>query len=409
MKKNIYIFNEKGIAAMYGVGTFIKDLRGCFTDSMYNLTLINFNTNTNEVRLSCDDSTNIIDIPEPKFSLQKKHNTYYKNLVFLLRQLIPHHKEKNIFFFNYQCDGQMISSLRKYYPRTQMIFIIHFLDWSLQIFGNTKAFKTIISKKKLCTEKEKKVFQMYKEELDVLNNADKVICLSQYTKQLLSEQYKINPKKIHLIYNGLLDKEDVVHQNTRKQLKRSLHFEEEEKIILYVGRLDSHKGGVELIRAFKILLDTNPNCRLVIIGSGDDSMYFEQIKGIWAKVIFTGKLDNDTVSKFYQIADVGVLPSFSEQCSYVAIEMMMHGLPIIGTDSTGLSEMIIDGINGYKVKLRESNNLVLLDTSKLSKLIKKVIETPELRKKLSEGARRHFLLHYTFDLMKKQYRDIVRE
>ena len=51
--------------------------------------------------------------------------------------------------------------------------------------------------------------------------------------------------------------------------------------------------------------------------------------------------------------------------------MMMHGLPIVGTDSTGLSEMIIDGENGYKVNLNENENDVFLDTVRLSQLIKK--------------------------------------
>lgn len=409
MKKNIYVFIEGGFAAMYGIGTFIRNLEKCFVDTRLDLTIININSTTDEVSLSSNNDIKIIDIPIAKYSLRKEQNIYYKNLIFLLRQFIPYYDEENVFFFNYQCDGQMIPSLKEYYPKTQMIFIIHFLDWSLQIFGNTKVFNAIINKSSLCTEEEKKVFQMYKEELGVLNNADKVICLSQYTKQLLCEQYKINPKKIRLIYNGLLDEGGIIPKNTKKELKRSLHFEEKEKIILYVGRLDSHKGGMELVRAFKILLDTDPDCRLVIIGSGDDSIYFEQIKGIWAKVVFTGKLDNDIVSKFYQIADVGVLPSFSEQCSYVAIEMMMHGLPIIGTDSTGLSEMILDGVNGYKVKLKEGDDRVLLDVSELSELIKKVINNPEIQRNLAEGARKHFLLHYTFDLMEKQYRDIVRE
>ena len=50
-------------------------------------------------------------------------------------------------------------------------------------------------------------------------------------------------------------------------------------------------------------------------------------------------MDKNLLFEFYQIADVGVMPSFHEQCSYVAIEMMMMGVPLITSDSTGLKEM----------------------------------------------------------------------
>ena len=77
--------------------------------------------------------------------------------------------------------------------------------------------------------------------------------------------------------------------------------------------------------------------------------------GIWGKVIFTGKLRKDQLYRFYQIADIGVLPSCQEQCSYVGIEMLMHGIPLVGTDAMGISEMIEEGYhNGDIVILLRS-------------------------------------------------------
>ena len=70
--------------------------------------------------------------------------------------------------------------------------------------------------------------------------------------------------------------------------------------------------------------------------------------------MFTGKLSKQELYQFYQIADVGVMLSKHEQCSFVAIEMMMHGIPIIASDSTGLDEMVSDGINGYKIRTIEN-------------------------------------------------------
>ena len=85
--------------------------------------------------------------------------------------------------------------------------------------------------------------------------------------------------------------------------------------------------------------------------------------GIWGKVIFTGKLRKDQLYRFYQIADIGVLPSCQEQCSYVGIEMLMHGIPLVGTDAMGISEMIEEG---YKIPLKIGGEEISLCTDKLS-------------------------------------------
>lgn len=411
MKRNIYIINEEGVAAMYGIGTFIENLRRCFDDSAYNIIVINLNSRIDEVSLYFNEIISTIDIPSTKYSSQKEKSIYYEKIIFLLRHLIPHYDRENVFFFNYQCNGSMIPLLKKYYRNSQMIFIIHYLNWTLEIQGNTSFFKSIINQEEdnLKTERERKIYRQFQENLIVFNQADKIICLSKYTRQLLLDQYSILNEKVCLIYNGLQDNSISLNAEEKINLRKSLYFTEDEKIILYVGRLDKYKGGIELIEAFRTLLNDNINCRLIIVGSGDDSVYFQQTENIWSKVIFTGRIEKDLVCKFYQIADVGVLPSFSEQCSYVAIEMMMHRVPIVGTDSTGLSEMILDGINGYKVQLRENKDSVLLCSSELSGSIKKVINDSKHQKELSRGARNHYLSNYTFDLIKRQYKNIIEE
>jgi len=62
---------------------------------------------------------------------------------------------------------------------------------------------------------------------------------------------------------------------------------------------------------------------------------------LFGKITFAGKVDKELLSVFYQISDVGVMASFHEQCSYVAIEMMAYGI-LVGTDTTGLKEMLED-------------------------------------------------------------------
>lgn len=74
---------------------------------------------------------------------------------------------------------------------------------------------------------------------------------------------------------------------------------------------------------------------------------------IYMNVIWTGLINKEKLYELYTIADMGIMPSFHEQCSYVAIEMMMHGLPIIGSTSTGLYEMIENNITGLHIPVME--------------------------------------------------------
>ena len=66
MKRNIYIINEEGVAAMYGIGTFIENLRRCFDDSAYNIIVINLNSRIDEVSLYFNEIISTIDIPSTK-------------------------------------------------------------------------------------------------------------------------------------------------------------------------------------------------------------------------------------------------------------------------------------------------------------------------------------------------------
>ena len=67
------------------------------------------------------------------------------------------------------------------------------------------------------------------------------------------------------------------------------------------------------------------------VGDGFYSYYLNSCNPTWNKITFTGKLNKEDLYKLYQIADIGVLPSFHEQCSYVAIEMMMYGIPLVAS------------------------------------------------------------------------------
>lgn len=218
-----------------------------------------------------------------------------------------------------------------------------------------------------------------------------MICLTQYTQTLLNEVYGVEREKLVVVYNGLKDEAIKLSEEERLEKRFALGFRETDKIILFVGRLDRIKGVQYLIEAFRRVIRKNPNSRLVIVGDGDYDKYLKQCAGIWSYVVFTGKVEKEVLYTFYQIADVGVLPSFHEQCSYVAIEMLMHGLPLIGTDSTGLKEMV-EGM--HCLPLKEEDDSVDLP---IDLLVQWLIEDQEHLR--SEKYRRRFEERYTLRKM----------
>ena len=119
----------------------------------------------------------------------------------------------------------------------------------------------------------------------------------------------------------------------------------------------------------------------------------------------TGRLNKEQVYDFYQIADIGVMPSMHEQCSYVAIEMMMFGLPMIISTTTGLKEMMPNENFGYTFNMESNSDET---RRKLALLIEKVLESPSWkRKKMRKSSRLSYEENYSVHDMQKKYINLI--
>lgn len=230
---------------------------------------------------------------------------------------------------------------------------------------------------------EQGICDSFYKEKELYRLVDTIICLSEFTSSLLQDIYGISPDKIRFVPNGLKDERKHLTLKERDVLKKQYHFSEKEKIILFVGRLDVIKGIGTLIQAFHILLRKNRNYRLVIVGDGDFSSCLNRCEVDWSKVVFTGRLGKEQLYNFYQMADIGVMPSMHEQCSYVAIEMMMFGLPMVVSTTTGLKEMVQGKMFGYTFDMEENseksvNELVVLISDILENVSEKYLEMKAL-------------------------------
>ena len=133
---------------------------------------------------------------------------------------------------------------------------------------------------------------------------------------------------------------------------------EENRVILYVGRIEPLKGLDIMLEAVS-LLEGCAETRLVIVGGSlEEDAELERLKGlseslgIENKVTFTGSVPQEMLPDFYSAADVFVLPSYYESFGLVALEAMACGTPVVASRVGGLNTFIKQGETGYLIPWR---------------------------------------------------------
>lgn len=119
--------------------------------------------------------------------------------------------------------------------------------------------------------------------------------------------------------------------------------------ILFVGRLTGEKH-VEVILKALTLTDPKLDVHFDIVGGGDQRKLLEQTAvnlGIAHRVVFHGRVDDETLVDLYSQASIFVIASVAELQSIATMEAMASGLPVIGADAMALPHLIHDGENGY--------------------------------------------------------------
>ncbi len=154
------------------------------------------------------------------------------------------------------------------------------------------------------------------------------------------------------------------------------------KVILYVGRLEPHKGVHFLIEAFCSVAEILNDVSIIIVGGGSEEAKLKEEcrkKGIIEKVKFIGYKQPDELSKYYALSDLFVFPTLWDPFGLVVIEALASGLPVICSSYAGAAEDLIrEGINGYILEPR--------DVEKMSLLLSTVLTDEKLLEKLKSGA-----------------------
>lgn len=185
----------------------------------------------------------------------------------------------------------------------------------------------------------------------VLEHSNQVIAVSDFIKRRINE---VTPQglKTDTCYNGL-DLDNYFRPCTDdelEELRKKYSLKNSDKVIIYVGRLTDTKGIGALINAFEQLASSFPGWKLMIVGgvtfssSEKDNFVeglYQKAKSIGHQVFFTGYVDYKDIYKYYQLSDLCVVPSLTnESFSLTSVEAQASGLPVIISDAGGIIETI---------------------------------------------------------------------
>ncbi len=341
---NIFIFNNASRAANYGIGTYVKHLTcGLIDIPETTISLIEMYADTKEFAIS-EDEYGIRHYLIPPHS-QMENEAYCRIIFyFLARNIETNKKEQIVFLFNYFQHYPLAVLLKAWSPDCKIALTVHYMNWCFELRGNVQYMKEITTEgHKPKDDVERRVISSFADERAFMHLADIIFVLSKSTKEILVNDYNVSLAKIYLVYNGIFG--EII--NMGNSANRNRH-------ILFVGRLDEIKGLKYLIDAFCLITEKYPDTNLIIAGDGDFQAYINQSRKLLGRVVFMGRIHQNELEEIYQSAYIGVMPSFHEQCSYTAIEMMRHGIPIIGTDSTGLKEML-DATPHLRIHINDEN------------------------------------------------------
>ena len=188
--------------------------------------------------------------------------------------------------------------------------------------------------------------------------ASEVIVNSNYMKNELQRLFGLPFEKINVVPNG-------INMTSFNGVERDYDFRRQyaadnEKIILFLGRLVYEKGVQHLIAAMPKILANYHDSKLIIAGKGgmlDELREQVNYLNIGHKVYFTGYLDAKKVCKMYKAADISVFPSTYEPFGIVALEAMLAGVPTVVSDIGGLDEIVEHRVNGMKSYAGNPNSL----------------------------------------------------
>jgi colanic acid/amylovoran biosynthesis glycosyltransferase len=215
-----------------------------------------------------------------------------------------------------------------------------------------------------------------------------IVCISNYCKsQIMLFSDSKDWHKLHIVHCGV----DIDTYSVAEPIAKILSSEAIK--LLYVGRLAAEKGVPVLLNSLISLKSEGFDFHLTLLGDGPERMALEakvKEQGLENNVHFGGFASQETVRKTLQNSDVFILPSFAEGVPVSLMEAMACGVPVIGTNVGGVTELIEHGVSGLVVSPS--------DEVSLKHAILSYIENEQLRENVKRDARKVIETQFNLDV-----------
>jgi glycosyltransferase involved in cell wall biosynthesis len=290
----------------------------------------------------------------------------------------------------------------------KIITHLHCIPWKSLYNTDKKRFNRLYAKLYLKedNELEKEEFFVFNCESDAYTYIDRIICVTESGKKFISDLVPNSCEKISVVFNGMNDfgKDKVFEVKKKKAITFNC---------LFVGVLSESKGIFYLFETLRLIQAKGYKPILNMAGTCNHRLYqyiTAEYKDLSINLL--GKIPFEDLKMFYRESDIGIITSLQEQCSYVAIEMAMFGLPVVTTAADGLDEIYTDNINALKVNILFSKIFGLrVNTNMMAEKIIELVENVNLRKRLSENARKLYKEKFSLNKMMEEtvtiYKNVV--
>lgn len=227
-----------------------------------------------------------------------------------------------------------------------------------------------------------------------------MIAVSEAVRAFAADQAGIGRERFVVIPNGIpLEQVPQLSLQERLAKRASLEIEQDQPVILSVGRLTEQKGFSVLLQAAKLVLAKYPGAVFLIAGSGNlEKELRRQIqgRGLEGSVRLLGVRSD--VYELMQISTILVMPSLWEGLPVTLIEAGACRLPVVASKVGGIPEIVQDGESGFLVPPR--------DEVALAEAILRLLDSPEMRRCMAEEGRRLVEGRFSADVVARQMEDL---
>jgi glycosyltransferase involved in cell wall biosynthesis len=257
------------------------------------------------------------------------------------------------------------------------------------------------------SEKDEKYDLVRQAETNVMIDANAVTTLSETMKTEIAKR-GVDARKIHVMPNGV-PAELLTTRTDTSSLRARLGIKNRELVVGVVTTFAAHEGLSTLVSAIELLKSRNLPIKCVMVGSGPTWHATKRLvteRGLGDWVHLPGRVSPNEVAQWYQLLDLFVLPRVDSRVTQLVtplkpLEAMALGVPVLGSDVAGVSEVVVNGVTGV---LFEPEN-----PAECALKIEELLYDSSTRDELADAGRAWVAQQRTWAMIAKRYVSLYQE